>query len=210
MRLLAAAAVLSLLAATTDAHGFVSQPRMRGALKCQRNVVPQVMDASAPIDYCPHCLNAGGVGRVSAAGPWAPYEPMKGNKRGGFGICGDPAGSDDHMKTGKFANPPSMPFVADYTAGGVANFEFDATANHGGYLEFYLCNVEKNPNQEIQFSTFAQDCHYLERVAHDSCESGNDKDCGPIDPEFPGRWGECCLSFDSIFYFPPIRSATWC
>lgn len=83
----------------------------------------------------PHCLNAGGTGAVSSAGPWTPYEPMKGNMRGGFGICGDPVGNEDHMKTGQYANPKSMPFAAKYEAGGVANFEFDATTNVRTYLE---------------------------------------------------------------------------
>lgn len=54
---------------------------------------------------------------------------MQGNQREGFGICGDPVGVDDHMKTGKFANPPSTPYVEKYTPGGVANFEFDVGTN---------------------------------------------------------------------------------
>jgi predicted carbohydrate-binding protein with CBM5 and CBM33 domain len=186
---LSAAAVVAALAAAASAHGMTSDPRIRGALKCDRDVTPQTMDDNAKQDYCSHCLNAGGTGAVAAAGgAWTPYEPMKGNKRRGFGICGDVAGSDDHMKTGVFANPATMPSVADYTRGGVANFEFDATANHGGYLEFYLCDVGANPNEDIQFSTFADDCHYLERVAKDSCEAGTDDGCGPIDPKYPGRW----------------------
>lgn len=123
---------------------------------------------------------------------WAPYTPLKGNTRSGFGICGDRAGSNDHMKSGRYRNPPSKPFVATYKAGGVANFEYAVTANHRGYLEYYLCDVENNPGQDIQFSTFGKDCHYLERVPHPSCQSGDDPDCGPIDPRFPGRWAIPC------------------
>jgi hypothetical protein len=41
------------LAVTTSAHGILTQPRQRGALRTQRNVVPQVIDPAAPIDYCP-------------------------------------------------------------------------------------------------------------------------------------------------------------
>lgn len=187
-RVCAAVAVAVALTTAVRGHGMTVIPRIRGALKCERNVDPSTMADDAVIDYCSHCLNAGGTDAVGAAGPWSPYAPMECNTRGGFGVCGDPVGSDDHMKTGKYANPPSMPFVEDYSSGGVANFAFDATANHGGYLEFYLCDVENNPNQDIQLSSFAHDCHYLKRVKHDSCESGNDKDCGPVDPKFPGRW----------------------
>lgn len=32
-------------------HGFITQPRMRGALNTQREVDPKVIDAGAPIDY---------------------------------------------------------------------------------------------------------------------------------------------------------------
>lgn len=180
---------LATLATTAVGHGLVTTPRCRGALDFQRGgVTPAKIADGATIDYCSHCLNAGGTGSVKVAGPWSEYKPMQGNTRGGFGICGDPAGSNEHMKTGRFRNPTSKPFVANYKAGGVANFEFDATTNHGGYLEFYLCDVENNPGEDIRFETFSRDCHYLKRVLHSSCEAGNDKDCGPIDPKFPGRW----------------------
>lgn len=42
--------------------------------------------------------------------------------------------------------------------------------------------------KDISLNGFADHCHYLKRVPHASCESGNDYDCGPIDPAFPGRW----------------------
>lgn len=181
--------LLGTLVAVAAGHGLMTAPRCRGALDFRRGgVVPAKLADDATIDYCSHCLNAGGTGSVKAAGPWSSYKPMERNNRGGFGICGDPAGSNDHMKSGRFANPASKPFVANYEAGGVANFEFDATTNHGGYVEFYLCDVENNPGQDIEFSTFSRDCHYLERVPNSSCESGNDMECGPIDPKFPGRW----------------------
>lgn len=189
--LLAALLIVALLRPARS-HGFVTDPRGRGGFKCHRNVHPKVLNSNAVTDYCPHCLNAGGVSKVRShtyAGRWRKYEPMKGNHRGGFGICGDPVGNHDHMKGGKFADPNRGSLVArEYTAGQVANFEFDATANHGGYLEFYLCDVGKNPNQDISFDTFSRDCHYLERVPHGECESGNDRSCGPVDKDFPGRW----------------------
>jgi hypothetical protein len=42
----------------------------------------------------------------------------------------------------------------------------------------------------VQF--FKKNCHELERSPHPSCESGNDKTCGPIDPKYPGRWVAPC------------------
>lgn len=180
-------ALAALFAGTSRGHGLMTDPRPRGALKTQRGVEPKVMDPAAPIDYCPHCQNAGGTGTVKKAGPWSKYDPMK-TSRGGFGLCGDPVGGNDHMKKGKFANPDSMPYVRKYKPGSVANFEFDATTNHNGYLEFYLCDVSKMAGEDISYDGFAEHCHYLERSPNDSCESGKDKECGPIDPKWPGRW----------------------
>lgn len=162
--------LLTVLATSAAGHGLVTSPRSRRGYGA-----------------CSYCLNAGGPASVGRAGGWTPYEPMKGNKRGGFGICGDHAGKNGHMKAGQGARRSSKP-IGSYSPGSVANFEFKITANHRGYLEFYLCDVENNPGQDIQFSTFPKDCHYLERVPHSSCESGKDQDCGPIDSRFPGRW----------------------
>lgn len=181
------AVVLACYFGTALGHGVMSFPRSRGALRTQRNLDPKEMVEDAPIDYCPHCQNAGGVDMVMQAGPWSRYEPMK-SARGGFGMCGDPSGLNDHMKYGKFANPPSMPYVAVFEPGSVVNFEFDITASHNGYLEFYLCDVSKMPGQDISFEGFGDHCHYLERVPHESCEGGYDKECGPVDPKHPGRW----------------------
>jgi hypothetical protein len=107
---------------TVDAHGFVSQPRQRGSLRSQRSLVPQVMDPTAPIDYCPHCQNCGGVGGVRKGGPWKMYAPFE-YSRGGITMCGDPVGKNDHTNKGQYANPASMPFAATYKPGSIANFE---------------------------------------------------------------------------------------
>jgi Lytic polysaccharide mono-oxygenase, cellulose-degrading len=112
---------------------------------------------------------------------WSPYEPLV-RPGGRLGLCGDPVGDNSHMRSGRFANPPSMSYVKRYAPGSVANFEFDVTANHGGYLEFYLCDVSQMDNNDIAWNGFSDHCHYLKRVPHESCESGNDIDCGPVDP----------------------------
>lgn len=181
--------------ACVSGHGLLTYPRCRGALITGRNINPQVLSENAPRDYCAHCLNANGVyhTRGGYGSVWSPYKPME-SRRGGFGLCGDNKNSNDHMKIGKYANPPDMPFTANFAPGSVANFEFDATANHGGYLEFYLCDVAKMPYQDISYDGFEQHCHHLERVPNASCESGNDRDCGPIDPDGPTKWVLPCGS----------------
>jgi hypothetical protein len=67
-------------------------------------------------------------------------------------------------------------------------------SGQGGYLEFYLCDVSNMPNGDISWQGFGEHCHYLERVPHASCESGNDIECGPVDQDFPGRWVLPCGS----------------
>jgi hypothetical protein len=114
--------LLATVCASANAHGFVTQPRCRGSLRSQRGIVPPVMDPEAPIDYCPHCQNCGGVGGVRKGGPWKMYAPFEYSRRG-ITMCGDPVGKDDHTSKGQYANPASMPFAATYAPGSVANFE---------------------------------------------------------------------------------------
>jgi Lytic polysaccharide mono-oxygenase, cellulose-degrading len=123
------ALVLAAVCLTVDAHGFVSQPRQRGSLRSQRSLVPQVLDPTAPIDYCPHCQNCGGVGGVRKGGPWKMYAPFE-YARGGITMCGDPVGKNDHTSKGQYANPASMPFAATYKPGSVANFECTSNQSH--------------------------------------------------------------------------------
>lgn len=114
--------LFSCLVVMASGHGFMTEPRQRGSLQTQRPVKPQVMTEDAEIDYCPHCLNCGGVGNVAKGGPWKIYSPFE-YARKGITMCGDPVGNDDHMRSGKFANPPSMKFAATYKPGSIANFE---------------------------------------------------------------------------------------
>jgi hypothetical protein len=72
----------------------------------------------------------------------------------------------------------------------------DFATNHNGFLSFYLCDVSGTPDKDIKNDPtyFKDNCHELERSPHASCESGNDKTCGPIDPKYPGRWVVPCRS----------------
>lgn len=58
-------------------------------------------------------------------------------------MCGDPVGNDNHMRSGTFANPESMPYVKKYAPGSVANFEYDATANHVSQSIYFLHALRK-------------------------------------------------------------------
>jgi hypothetical protein len=91
------------------------------------------------------------------------------------------------MRDGKYGVPVGE-YAAAYKPGSVADFEWTVSTNHKGFIEFYLCDVSGMPGQDISYKGFADSCHHLERVSHPSCEAGDDPECGPIDPKFPGRW----------------------
>jgi Lytic polysaccharide mono-oxygenase, cellulose-degrading len=138
--------------------------------------------SSFPLPETAHCLNCGGVGSVAKGGPWKIFAPFD-YARGGITLCGDPVGTDDHTRKGKFANPASMPYVATYAPGSIANFEYDITAHHSGYISFYLCDVSATGDVVNTLEYFKSHCHELERSPHPDCEAGTAKDCGPIDPK---------------------------
>jgi Lytic polysaccharide mono-oxygenase, cellulose-degrading len=70
----------------------------------------------------------------------------------------------------------------------------DFSTNHNGFVSFYLCDVSGTPDHDIKddLQFWKENCQELERSPHPSCESGNDKTCGPIDPKYPGRWVVPC------------------
>lgn len=186
-------------------HGFCSAPRVRGAYYTQRPVgnLASEKELGGKFDYCPHCRNAGGVGtlrnaggNVDESGFWIPYEPLKGKFRNGATLCGDPAGQNDHSASGIFRAPDFKPFAAQYKPGSIASFEYDLTTPHGGYLEFYLCDVGDGDIERSQFTSGK--CMQLERAAVEECESGYDSQCGPIDPNFKGRFYLPCRQSPSL------------
>lgn len=132
-------------------------------------------------------------------GKFEMFEPLKGKFRKGLSFCGDKPGSNDHSPKGKYGAPASLPFVASYKAGGVANFQFDLNTPHGGYLEFYLCDV--SVSGDISEASFNDgDCYLLERAVNEDCESGTFKHkCGPIDPKYTSRWYLPCRESDKQF-----------
>lgn len=106
----------------THGHGYLKSPPARNVL--------------ANSDYCPHCLNAGGVATVSASGTltWP---------GGQHGICGDPfQGPRKHEFGGKFYT--GKPAVT-YAQGQVAQIEVYISTNHNGRFRFRICQYRKNP-----------------------------------------------------------------
>jgi Lytic polysaccharide mono-oxygenase, cellulose-degrading len=190
------------LCTSTSGHGLLSEPRVRGAYYTQRPVraLATEQQMNGLFDFCPHCRNAGGVSALrNVAGNtngefWIPYKPLTGRFRNGAHLCGDPSsGPDDHSASGKFHAPSFMQYAETYTAGSVANFEVDLTTPHGGYLQFYLCDVESSG--DIKKDTFSKDCVLLQRSPVPSCESGTDDECGPIDKNDPSKfWLPCRVS----------------
>lgn len=64
-------------------------------------------------------------------------------------------------------------------------------ANHNGYVEMYVCNVDNCTNNEISpecFQAPSQPCVQLMRQPNDLCDGASSSACGPIDSNFPGRW----------------------
>ena len=175
----AAAATAAALAAPAAGHGMMKKPTQRGLLNPNINGW-EVIDGTAATDYCPHCLNAGGTGSVTGAngGAWSPYDPTDATARAArgadHGMCGDPvtASPGAHAAGGTFYNGGKK--VATYAAGGTIDFEIAITTSHNGFMEWWVCDLDKCGEKDATSACFATPgaCHKLDRVAHASCESG--------------------------------------
>lgn len=185
--------IVLLLALITriDAHGLTSWPRQRGLL-ARNNFDLKELKSDANPDYCPHCLNGGGTGTVSKNTPdglWTPYEPTDPafRFRDDHGICGDPKGVNDHMAPdGQYYDGMT---IATYEEEDYIDMETQINAHHNGYFEFFACDLDACGQPDISRKCFENGfCKKLLRVPHQSCESGHDRICGPVDPKYPGRW----------------------
>lgn len=126
-------------------------------------------------------------------GAWTPYDPLDATlgpaRAGDHGPCGDPAGGGGaHEVGGQFYFGGKT--VATYTAGGTVDFELAITAHHNGFMEWWVCDVDKCGGADPTGACFATPgaCVRLDRVAHPACEAGTESDCGPIQPGYPSRW----------------------
>ncbi|OSX80170.1 hypothetical protein BU14_0058s0081 [Porphyra umbilicalis] len=196
-----ATAVAAVGFATSAAgHALMTTPRQRGGLKLSSEFNFPVIDPTAPTDFCPHCLNAGGTGTVKAAngGDWSPYDPLDAGARAAraadHGVCGDPATQSPgaHTVGGTFYHGGKT--VAAYTPGGVVDFEVGVTTSHNGFFEWWVCDLDACGAMDLTNGCFGVPgaCTRLDRVAHPSCEAGTDVACGPIQAAYPSRWYMPC------------------
>ena len=194
-------AFLSSFLLMADAHGVMCTPRQRGASQSERcgSTIPHPPNYVR--DNCPHCLNGGRVTTVEKnlpPGGWKSYDPI-GDFRGSAtraGLCGDAKGNNDHMIGGKFMPYPQVPFVATYKKGQVVDMMVEIAANHNGYFEFFICNLDACGTKDIDGSCFERGhCRRLKRVPHPDCQNpkiNTHQECGPIDKKYPSRWYVPC------------------
>lgn len=115
-------AVVAATAVGAMAHGFISVP-------VARNVNSGT--------YCDQCLNAGGPGAVYGNGQWP---------NGRHGVCGDPASGDGagyHEGGGKFEQTVGIR-ITYFHAGDTIRVKGRLTANHLGYMSYFLCALPPN------------------------------------------------------------------
>ena len=178
-------------------------PRQRGLLGQNDFDLPKIKGhEKAEIDYCPHCLNGGGVGKVKALSPkglWTPFEPTDPSFRfrDDHDLNGDAKGVRNHALGGKYT---AGVFIGTYEEEDYIDFEVAINAHHNGYLQYWICDLDGCGADDIEKKCFKEGhCRALTRVPHPSCESGNDKACGPIDPKYPGRWVLPCKKFNTFY-----------
>lgn len=188
---------------STDAHGCMTEPAQRGITAGHGDFPTKVIFPNDNSDFWPH-FPAGdkntrpGSGKRSqerAAGSrgWTLYEPMKPGFRWRAGVCGDMVNGNAHLRGGKYYNGGKV--VRTYQQGGTVNIELAINAHHNGFIQIFLCNVKKC-GDEISTSCFRNGhCKELERAFVSECQSGNSRWCGPIDPNYPGRFYLPCTRY---------------
>ncbi|KAF8055385.1 FGT1 [Scenedesmus sp. PABB004] len=126
----AAVVALAILLPGAASHGILVYPSSRNWLAYLNGT-----------DWCPHCLNAGGVGATSGQGSlvWP---------AGRHGICGDPAGQPQVWDTAGEAQ-------VTLREGQELSVDHIITENHAGRIDLALCDVD---------ATSADGCTQLQRL----------------------------------------------
>lgn len=187
-----------------NSHAVLCTPRQRAAYtssdRCGSVVqVPRIPRAA--VDYCPHCLNGGGLWSTQENQPpsgWVPYSPIENpNFHATASLCGDKKGVEDHMLGGRFMPNFNPPIVEHWVPGSSVDLEVELSANHNGFFEFFLCDLDACGEKDISQECFKKGaCYKLKRVAHPQCEAQDPKaksQCTPIDKDFPERWYVPCF-----------------
>jgi hypothetical protein len=125
-------------------HGSLREPPARNVL--------------ADSNFCPDCLNAGGVSVVYGRGHAHP---------GRYGVCGDPWNAPrDHEAGGRFARGR---IARTYTSGQTITLQLGFSANHMGRMMFKLCVLPDGISVSRERALTTQSCfdkHVLVRQDH--------------------------------------------
>lgn len=194
-----------LLFAYVIAHGILTDPKQRGALRLDNHLIPTI-DWDAPTDYASHFPSGSKSGvpgsgtesvRRAADNNWTPYQPLDRFFPWRVGVCGAEYGliPQDHLRGGQYYYNGLR--VREYVQGSIIFMEIEVVAHHNGYFEFYIRNID-TCGDDISERCFQRDhCQQLMRTPG-SCDDVDDMRCGPIDLMNPGRWYLPCIESDPM------------
>lgn len=187
-------------------HGVLNEPNQRGSLLASR-YIPHGVESSIKLirDGRPHFPAGTKAKRPGSAldsqiaalqgQKWKPFEPTRRDFRWFSGVCGDLKDNPQHLRPSLRTLPGEKNYynggkiVAKYKLGQVINVGITIVAHHNGFIELHLCDVARCRNKEISESCFRQGhCHQLQRSPNEKCDQKTSRRCGPIDPDYPGRW----------------------
>lgn len=184
-----------------DAHGHLVDPVPRGALSGS-NIYPPMkkFDPMAPKDgklFFPAGNKGPAEGsgvksqKQEVGGKWVPFEPMKRSFKWRAGVCSDLKGpNQDHLRGGAFYYDGKI--TRNYIAGSTVDFKVALNAHHNGFFEFHVCDVDRCGGEVAEKCFKNGLCRLLRRAASKTCDSGFNKNCAPIDKQYPGRWYVPC------------------
>lgn len=179
------------------------EPPPRGTLQgnaLSPDLIP--VDLSAPRDSLMH-FPAGARSEEAGSGlrsqevagnfMWTPFLPLSKGFNWRAGVCGDTKkGKQEHRRGGVYYHEGKP--VRTYVAGSAVGFMVDTAVHHNGFIEFYLCDVEKCGGEISETCYKDGACRQLKRARNKICDEGMSKECGPIDPAYPGRWYLPCAN----------------
>ncbi|PXF43927.1 hypothetical protein BWQ96_06296 [Gracilariopsis chorda] len=196
-------ALLPLLTAAVHAHAVLTDPPQRGVLN-PANKFNRGSErwTNAPMDLKAHFPagdknDAPGAAARSqlraSANNWVPFDPLNPNFRWRAGVCGDPKrGEQQHMRGGRFYFGAQI--TRTYKQGELIPIEVNVVAHHNGFFQFHICDVAKCGGEISEQCFRDRHCYALKRAPNAACDSGFDKQCAPIDPNFPYRWYLPCAT----------------
>lgn len=198
---------------TLNGHAVMFYPNQRGSLRTSR-YAPWGVDETAPVDHYAH-FPAGSKSTVPGAARrsqmnevapnlWKPYTPLLPGFRWRSGVCGDlRAPVQDHRRGGKFYHNAKI--AKAYRQGSIIEIGMTVVTHHNGFIELYVCNVQHCYGEISEWCFRHGFCKQLQRHWDRDCETRFNKKCGPIDPNYPGRWYLPCTTAarNSYEYFGP-------